>query len=87
MDSALHQEFEPFGTPHEILDSLEDEHLARLKASSPRLKSQLLALRMTAGEEMRVYMMRGRELCRKIAEAGCVSSEHEDIMAMLRGGH
>eukprot|EP00798_Chlamydomonas_sp_ICE-L_P001928 gene1928-33338_t len=85
MHTNLQQEFMSFGTPQEILDALEDEHLDRLKASSPRLRAQLLNLKMLPGEEMRVYMLRGRELCRKIAEAGCPSSEHEDIMSILRG--
>jgi hypothetical protein len=85
MHPSLHQEFLAYSTPQQMLDVLEEEYQYRLKQAIPAMKAQLLALVMHPGEDMRVYMMRGRDLCLRLAEAGCVSSEHEDVMSMLRG--
>jgi len=85
MHASLHREFLSYDTAQQMLDVLEDWYLDSLRKSIPAMKAQLLALAMVPGEDMRVYLMRGRELCGKLAEAGCISSEHEDMMSMLRG--
>jgi hypothetical protein len=85
MDTSLHQEFMAYSTPQQMLDVLEEGYLHRLKLAVPAMKKQKLELVMQYGEDMRVYMMRGRALCQKLAEAECICSEHEDIMSMLHG--
>jgi hypothetical protein len=85
MHSNLQPEFRSFGTPQEIIYVLEDEYLVKLTAESHKLRAQLLSLKMLPGEEMRAYMLRGRELCRKIAEGGVPSSEHVDVLSILKG--
>jgi gag-polypeptide of LTR copia-type len=85
MDPVLHREFEGCATPQAIFDALEKGYLYVLMQQIPFMQSQLQNLIMAPGEDMRVYFMRCRELCLKLSEAGVVSGEHQDVMAMLRG--
>lgn len=85
MDPTLHSEFMAYSTPQRMLDVLEEGYLYELVKNIPVMKKQFLDLVMKPGEDMKVYFMRGRELCQKLAEAGCVSTEHECMIAILGG--